>query len=108
MPKGNKQATGKKAARAPELASRARCIIIKALDILEVSNEPLPVLLANEAKENPIKIMELISKYLPKEIHGTIDHSGTIEHVALSETDRIIEGIIDSSTERTIPKSLPN
>ena len=108
MPKGNRQATGKKAAKAPEMASRARSVIIKALDILEASDEPLPVLLAREAKENPIKIMELISKYLPKEFHGTIDHAGTIEHVALSETDRIIEGIVEQSADGAVQKPVPH
>ncbi|RLD66701.1 MAG: hypothetical protein DRI98_13260 [Bacteroidetes bacterium] len=91
MSGGNPNATGKKARKAPELAARSRSILLKTLDILDKDGMPLHELLAEEAKENPIKIMDLVSKFIPKQIDGKLEHSG---RVTLERTVKLLDGTI--------------
>lgn len=82
MPKGNHQATGKKPKRGPELVSRARYQLIKAFDLVEEKGLTVAELLARDAEENPMKFMELVSKYCPRDMAIT-DPDGNqfkIEH----------------------------
>jgi hypothetical protein len=66
---------GKKARRAPELASRIRDLLISALDLLEADGVPIDQLLAAEAKQNPFKILEVASKFVPRDLNVTGDMS---------------------------------
>ncbi len=61
-------ATGKKARRGPELVQRSRAAILNALDVLEERGKTISVLLADELENNPIRFMELASKFCPKEL----------------------------------------
>lgn len=98
----NYQATGKKAKHGAELVQRARAAILNALDVLEVRGKKVSEMLADEFENNPIKFMELASKWAPKEISGEFNHV----HTAKSLTDDQLadiatgsgDGVIDAPT----------
>ncbi len=83
--KGNHKATGKKAKRGPELASRARGALLEAMDLLEKDGQSLGQLLMDEAKQNPRGFMDLVSKYCPRDIQAEISH--TINALDLSDDE---------------------
>lgn len=66
----NHKATGKKAARGAEMVQRIRGAILNALDTIE-KNKGMPIseVLAQEYENNPSKLIELASKYAPKDIN---------------------------------------
>lgn len=64
----NHKATGKKSKRGPELVQRCRAAILNALDVVEAEGETISALLAKEFKANPLKFMELASKFSPKDL----------------------------------------
>ena len=70
----NHSATGKKAKRGAELAQRARAAILNALDVVEKDGKLISEILAEEFKNNPIKFMELASKFTPKDINAEVSH----------------------------------
>lgn len=65
----NHNATGKKAKRGPELAQRIRAAILTALDIMEQRGKSIAELLADEGMTNPLKILDIASKYIPKDLN---------------------------------------
>jgi hypothetical protein len=71
----NHKATGKKSRKGQELAQRSRAAILDAMDLLEKDGKTIGELLALEAKENPNKFMELVSKFIPKDIHAEVSHT---------------------------------
>lgn len=65
----NHEATGKKPKKGPELVQRCRAAILNALDVVESEGETISALLAKEFKANPLKFMELASKFAPKDLN---------------------------------------
>lgn len=65
----NFNATGKKPKYGHELTQRTRKIILSALDIVDGDEKkPMREILAAEAKLNPLKFMELASKFCLKDV----------------------------------------
>ncbi len=69
----NHKATGKKSAKGPELVQRVRAAILAALDATEKKGKKISEVLAEEFEKNPLKFMELASKYCPKDLSIEID-----------------------------------
>jgi hypothetical protein len=94
----NHKATGKKAAKGPELTQRARGLILKVFDILEDEGKTLSQLLADKAREDPFKFMDLASKYTVKEFQGEVNHNNV---TANDLTDDELADIATGSSTRT-------
>ena len=62
----------KRAKKGPELAQRVRTSLLNALDVMDKRGKPISELLADELEENPIRFMELASKYCPKEVEADV------------------------------------
>lgn len=71
----NRQATGKKAKHGAELVQRTRAAVLGAFDAVEAKGKKISDILAKELEENPIRFMELASKFIPKEIQAEVTHS---------------------------------
>jgi len=69
----NHQATGKKSKHGAELVQRSRAAILNALDVVETKGKTISQLLAAEFIENPIRFMELASKFAPKELDVSVN-----------------------------------
>jgi hypothetical protein len=81
----NYKATGKKAGYGVELAQRTRGAILGALNVMESRGKSIADILAKELEENPIRFMELASKFIPKDIQAEITH--TINASELTDSD---------------------
>lgn len=79
---------GKKAKRGPELASRIRNQLIAAMDLVNDSDKTVAELLAEEARGNIIRFLELCSKYVPRDIevteHRTYEEMSDEELIAIA------------------------
>ena len=65
----NHEATGKKAKHGRELVQRCRAAVLGALEILESkTGKKITEILAQELEANPLKFMELASKFCPKDL----------------------------------------
>jgi len=110
MPKGNKQATGKKSKRGPELVQRVRGALLSALDILEEDGKRIDLLLVDVANDSPLKFLELVSKYCPKD--AVIQHTGEIryshDNQPISDSASFINEAIREEAERASTKPLPH
>jgi len=97
----------KAAKRGEELVQRTRACILNALDAVENRGKVISEVLADEFENNPIKFMELASKFMPKEVSGNVSHEHKHEHVAISEINSWLAGITgqpedsDSKTPNT-------
>jgi len=106
----NHEATGKKAQHGSELAQRTRKAVLNAFDVVEKRGTPISQLLADELEKNPIKIMELASKLIPRELNGNVkhDHDHKHTHEAISETHSWIEGLLGSEQDSETKKPRQN
>lgn len=94
----NHNATGKKSKHGPELVQRCRAAILNALDVIEAEGETISALLAKEFKANPLKFMELASKFSPKDLNVELnDNRDSAEQF----TDDELAGIAKGSSDRT-------
>ena len=93
----NHQATGKKAKRGPELAQRCRAAVLNAFDAFEKKGKLISEVLADEFEKNPLKFMELASKYCPRDIEATIEYTLTAAEV----TDDELADIATAGGNRT-------
>ena len=94
----NHKATGKKAKRGAELAQRIRAGILNAMDCVEDKKGKLiSEILAEELINNPIKFLELASKYVPKELE-----------MELTETVYVINANPEKTVDEWISKSSGN
>ena len=89
--KGNKQATGKKPKHGPELVQRVRGAVLSAFDSVEKEGKLISEILAEKFKEDPLRFMDMVSKYCPREVamelEANINHSSEmseneLEHIA--------------------------
>ena len=71
-------ATGKTAKKGREIAGSCRANLLKALQVLEDRGKPVSVLLADAAEKDPLKFMDLCSKFIPRNID--ITQNVTVEH----------------------------
>lgn len=85
----NHKATGKKTKKGPELAQRCRTAILNAFDAVERDGKLISEVLAQEFQANPIKFMELASKYIPKQIEAEVEKT-------------IIKTVINAQPEMTV------
>lgn len=97
--KGNTKATGKKARYGEELVQRSRKSILNALDVVEKKGKLISEILAEAFIANPIKFMELASKFAPKDINveGKVKHAH--EFTELERAARI-DAILDAARNR--------
>ena len=95
----NRQATGKKAKRAPELAGRIRELLLDAMDLLDNGDKTIAELLAEECRDNPVRFLELASKYVPRNIQHTGDEGGPI-------TYEVIRDIVDPGKLQSTDESV--
>ena len=106
----NPRATGKKSKRGPELVQRVRAAILNAMDAVEKDGMLISEILAEQFQENPIRFLELASKFTPRE--RNVEHSGTVhqthEHRTVSEIDARIEEMLKDREDRHPTKTLPN
>lgn len=71
-------------------------------------DESKPYSLVEWAKNNPGQFYQLASKLIPSVTQAKHDHSGTIEHRTVSETDAWVERITGARADSALPKPLPN
>jgi len=94
MSKGNHNATGKKAGHGPELIQYVRRILLGAFEIVEKSGgQKITEILAGEAQTNPLKFLEVVSKYCPREV--AMEIAGRVLHqseMSEAELERIATG----------------
>ncbi len=71
----NRRATGKKAGGA-EIVQYVRRVLIGAFEVAETKGLKITEILAKEIEANPLKFLEVASKYCPKEvaIDATVTH----------------------------------
>ena len=100
-PKGNKHATGKKAGHGPELVQRIRAVVLGALDAVEKDGKLISEILAEKFKDDPLRFMDMASKYCPKEVamevSTTVLHTSEMSEV---ELERIATGSSAGATEK--------
>ena len=99
----NHRATGKKAKHGAELAQRLRAAVLNTFDAIEEStNKTISQILAEKYSDDPMKLIDLASKLIPKE--RMVDVSGhisqTIEHRSVSETDTRIEELFGNGKDQ--------
>lgn len=82
----NYKATGKKSYKGPELVQRVRAALLNALDVLDQRGKKISDILADEFEQNPLKFMDLASKYCPKDVHV---------HEGETALDRLLENVPD-------------
>lgn len=97
MPNG-KNYQPKRARGAADIVQRVRQAVLKAMDVLHDNGQPLHVLLAAAAQDNPLKFIEVASKYIPKDIDITVNKVIAVQGMSDSE---LLE-IIRARQERTI------
>lgn len=88
----NHKATGKTAKRGSELVQRCRAAVLNALDVVEQEGKTISELLAKEFESNPIKFMELASKFCPKDIQAEITHTVNANQLTDDELASIATG----------------
>lgn len=103
----NPNPTGKKPKGAVELVQRTRAAVLNAFDCLDQRGKKISEILADEAEKNPIKFMELASKYIPREILGNVQHNHEHNHthVAVSEVDKLLSEFTEASKGRSDKKT---
>ena len=85
---GNKQAQGQSARKGASLTARARGLLLSAMDIVDTDpTKPLSELLADQAKKNPMRFMDLVSKYIIKDVQ--------IEHQTSNSNDLTDDELAD-------------
>lgn len=82
----------KRAKKGAELVQRCRAAVLNAFDAVERDGKLISEVLAEEFKKNPIKFMELASKFAPKEISGEFTHTHTAETMTDDELAAIATG----------------
>ena len=87
----NHQATGKKAKRGAEMVQRFRALVLNTFDAVEKRGRVLSDILADEFEKNPLKFMEMASKFLPKQLDIEIDPES-------------VRNVINASPEMTVEK----
>lgn len=95
----NHNATGKKSKKGPELVQRCRGAVLNALDVLEKRGKPISELLAEEFSQNPSKLMELASKFCPRELEAEITHAYRASDLADDELASIAAGSGEGTTD---------
>lgn len=70
----NYKATGKKTKHGAELVQRCRAAVLNTFNAIEKEGKLISEILAEEFKSNPLRFMDMASKYCPKEIDGEITH----------------------------------
>lgn len=104
-------AKGKNAKYGAEVVQRARYILLKAMDIIEDNTgKTIPQVVAEQHVDNPLKLIELLSKFTPRE--RSVEVSGhvhqTHEHISVSEIDSRITDLLGSGEDRDSEKALPH
>jgi len=97
----NHKATGKKAGYGVELAQRTRGAILGALNVMEAKGKSIADILAKELEENPMRFMELASKFIPKDIQAEITHTIHASDLTDDELAAIATGRSAGITEQT-------
>lgn len=97
----NFNATGKKAKSGAELIQRTRAAILSALDICRDRKTPIDELLARELENNPLKFMELASKFCPRDVAVEINDA---RDRAEELTDSELADIASTSGNRIAPQ----
>lgn len=93
----NHRATGKKSKRGPELAQRIRAGILNALDCVEKDGMLISEILAEEFKANPMKFIDMASKYVPKDIELQVTE--VVEDLSDAELVNIASGRSEGASE---------
>jgi hypothetical protein len=98
----NHKATGKKSKHGPELAQRCRAAVLGAFRVFEKnSGKLISEVLAEELQNNPIKFMELASKFIPKEIDAEISHTLKAEEMTVEDLDERIARLTAGEEKKT-------
>lgn len=86
----NSGGNGKTARRGHELVQRTRAAILNAMDVLDKGTEPLSVLLAKAATEQPMRFLDMAAKHCPKDIDLNIISDLKAENMTDNELADII------------------
>jgi len=94
MSSGNDRATGKKAKHGPELVQRIRGAVLSAFDAVEKEGKLLSQILAEKLKEDPMRFIDMVSKYCPREVAMDLEANVThhTEELSEAELERIAAG----------------
>ena len=107
---GDRNAPGKRAKHAAELASTIRKAIMDSLADVDKGPKKVKDYLIGEFKANPLRFIEAAAKFMPKEVNqnvrANIQHTHTVESV--SETHSWVAGLLESDTDDAASKSRPN
>jgi len=103
----NDRATGKKAKHGPELVQRIRGAVLSAFDAVEKEGKLLSQILAEKFKDDPMRFMDMASKYCPREVAMDVEANVTHHTEELSEADleRIAAGNAAGSSNRAVEKA---
>ena len=81
-------------------------MLIDALDLVDNDGQTLTELLAAELKENPIRYLELASKYVPRNVDVTGHVHQTHEHRAVSQADERISELLTAGQSISAEKAV--
>ncbi len=87
----NPRAKGKKAGHGPELVQYVRRILLGAFEVHANTGQKITEVLAKELADNPLKFLEVASKYCPKEVAMEMD--GVVTHYVGDLSDEQLANI---------------
>lgn len=87
---GNKLATGSTAKHGAALVSRVRGNILRAFDLSDQRGRPLSEIIYDELQANPLKVLEIAIKAMPKEASIDVSHKADADKLSDAELADII------------------
>lgn len=97
----NKSATGKKSKRGPEIVQRVRGAILGAFDAVEKEGRLISEILAEKFKEDPMRFMDMASKYCPKDVDLHVHEATNARELTEQELDERIAAALAARGEES-------
>lgn len=86
----NRNPNPKRAKKGPELVQRVRAAILGAFDAVEREGRLISEVLAEKFKDDPLRFMDMASKYCPKDVDLHVDRATSAADLTEQELDELI------------------
>ncbi len=103
----NYKATGKKVKNGPEIVQRVRTAILGAFETVEKEGRLISQILADEFKKDPMRFMDMASKYCPKDVDMRVERVTTAADLTEQELDELIAAARAAGREEGEAPSAP-
>lgn len=104
----NRNPNPKRAKKGPELVQRVRAAILNAFDAVERDGKLISEILAEKFKDDPLRFMDMASKYCPKDVDLHVDRVTSAADLTENELDELIAAARAARGEESEAPSPPN